>query len=144
MKFWKNLLKERTSILFVGCAIAVLSVVAAMIYAFGFGANNPQYFNAAAVALPIVGFVAYVVLVLFKPTANYAAVVLWVCTFAAFLVYAVASYMHLAEVFYSGINPETLKLLDKGFVVCMAMYLVAAIAANVVMWLKVVRKEVVA
>ena len=138
MKFFVKLSKERTVNLYIGFGVAVFALITSIVYATGFGAQRPEFFNATAIVFSVLGLVAYVVLVLFKPTAKYAGVALWACTFVSLLVYLVAAYMHLAEVFYSGINEETLKLLDGGFVACIIMYLIAAIASNVVMWLKMV------
>ena len=139
MSFLKNLAKERTVNLYIGLAVALLTFIAGIVYASGFGAQRPEFYNSAALVFSIIGLVAYIALVLFRPTAKYAGIALWVCALVSLLVYVLAAYMHLAEVFYSGINAETLKLLDGGFVACLILYLVAAIAANVVMWLKMVK-----
>lgn len=142
MEFWKKFLKERTVNVYIGLGIAVLSAIASLVYAFGFCANNPQFFNVVPVVLPLVGLVAYVALVMFKPTARYAAAAMWVCTLAAFMVYLATSYMHLADCFYGGVNSETIKLMDGGFVACLVIFLVTTVAGNVIMWRKMVRDDI--
>ncbi len=138
MDFFRKLTKERTKNLYAGLIVALLGVVAAIVYAAGFGASRPEFYNALALWLPIAGLVAFVVLVAIKSTAPFAAIPLWACSLVAFVVYLMAAYMHLAETFYSGINAETLKLLDLRFVLCLVLYLVCAVASNVVMWKKMV------
>ena len=142
MDFFKNLANERTVNLYVAFAVALLGVIAGIVYSAGFGAQRPEFYNVAALIFPLVGLVAYVGLALFKHTAPYACTALWVCAIMSLIVYVVAAYMHLAEVFYSGVNAETMKLLDGGFVACLVMYLLYAIAANVVMWIKIVPSSV--
>ena len=136
---WK---RRRTANLYFGLATGALGVCAGLIYSLGFGAHRPEYFDAAAVVLPIVGLVLYLGLVSMDLTARFAGVALWGCVFGAFILYVKAAYMHLAEVFYSGINMDTLKLMDPGFMICTLLYLICAILANVVMWKKMDKDKI--
>ena len=44
--------------------------------------------------------------------------------------------MYFAEVFYSGVNAETLAMLSPSFVAGSVFYLLGAIVCNVAIWLK--------
>ena len=141
MNYIKNYFKSKGRGYFVALGAAVLAIISVIIYSAGFGADFPQYFSAAPVWLPILGIVGFLALSVHKLTAPYAPVVMWLLTFIALLLYVDAVYMYLTEVFYSGVNDETLAMLDGSFVAGTVFYALSAVCGNVAIWLRQLKKQ---
>ena len=136
----KDYFKSKSYGYYVAIGAAVLSIITVIVYATGFGAEFPDYYNSTPVWLPVVGVIAFIGLSLSKYTAKYAPAVMGVFVFAAMLLYADAVYMYVTEVFYSGVNDETLEMLSSSFVASTVLYVLSAVACNVAIWLRQLKK----
>lgn len=119
---------------FVAAGAALLSLIVAIVY--GCGYADSVYYNAWVIVLPVLGAAAFIGLSLFGCTTPFAAAALFVFDFAGLLVYVNAVYMYLSEVFYGGINAQSLAALSPAFVVCTVIFLVCVVASNVAIYLK--------
>ncbi len=81
--------------------VVILSFITPFVYIGGFKAT--PYYSALACALPFI-VTALFALAFFKPTARYAPAAMFVMTALALVAFIQASYMHLADAFYSGIT----------------------------------------
>lgn len=136
----KDFFKSKSYGYYFALGAAALCLVTVILYATGFGAEFPDYYDSTPVWLPVVGVIAFLGLSVSRYTAKYAPAVMGVFVFAAMLLYADAVYMYLTEVFYSGVNDETLEMLSPKFVACTVMYVLSAVACNVAIWLRQLRK----
>lgn len=123
----------------VGFYLTVVAVVAGIVaicaYACGFAPEFPQYFGSAEVWIVSAGVVACIGLAIFPVTEKFAAPLLAACSFAGFLLVALHTYMYLSEVFYSGVDSETLAMLSKSYLTSAILMIVSTIFANVAAWL---------
>ena len=136
MDFIKKYFNGRNYGYYVALSALALSIVAVIIYAADFGAKFSDYFSVTPVWLPFLGLAGFLGLSLDCRTAKYAPVFAWACVFLSLLIYANAVYMYFAEVFYSGVNAETLAMLSPSFGAGSVFYLLGAIVCNVAIWLK--------
>ena len=121
--------------------VSVVMLIAAMIlYKTQFVGTLADYHNPMVYVPGIVGIVASLALLAFKPTARYAGLVLWACSLVTFLMFVLAIYMYFTGVFYSGISSEAFKLIDKGVLSSTILFLLSLILGNVAMWLKQVKE----
>ena len=75
-------------------------------------------------------------LLLFKKTSNYASIALWVLNLVTFLLFVLYVYMYFSGVFYNGVTPEAIALVDSKVILCIVFYLLAAVFSNVSIYLK--------
>lgn len=141
MNYLKNYFKSKGCGYYVAVASGVLSLVALVIYSSGFGADYPQFFSATPVWLPVIGIAGFIGLSVHRLTAPYAAAFMWICVFISLLLYVDAVYMYFPEVFYSGVNDETLAMLSPSFICGTLFYALAAITGNVAIWLRQLKKQ---
>lgn len=121
---------------------ALLALIAAIVYGAGFQKETlSQYYSAAPVALLVVGFIVYLVLVAFKESSVFAPKVLWAFTFAGFLSFIGTAYMYLSGVFYNGVSLSAMSLIDSVFMGSAVLMLIACILGNAAIWMKQTGKE---
>lgn len=117
--------------------ISIVTLIMATIsYINGFTDNLLEYNDSNVMVAVIVGICAFVALLLFKPTANYAPIVLFGGAFASFLLYIKNIYMYFTGIFYNGISAEAFALIDPIVFKCTIMYVVACVIANIAMYMK--------
>lgn len=131
----REFFQRKTVGFYLSCAAAVLAVVTGFIYRSGFK-DQAVYYSTAAVALPIVAAGTFLLLCPFRWTEKYAPLTLLILSFIGFLVYIHTVYMYLSEVFYAGINADTIALLSKEFIFSTLFYLLTIIFSNIGVWMK--------
>lgn len=121
-----------------GFYVGAVSAVAAIIQGALYGAYYSQtgFYDKTAVVLSIVGGVLFLLLSLTHYSSPFAPVVLWATNFASLLLFINAIYMYLSDVFYGGVNATTIAALSTEFVVCMLLFLLSTIIANVAVYLR--------
>ena len=129
-----NFFKRKTVGFYLCCAAALLSVIVAIVY--GAAYSGTDYMNGWAVALPIVGAVAFAVMSVFKQTEAYGAVVMGVLDLTGFLLFVQASYLYLSEVFYGGVSAAAFKMMNPAYIVCVLFFLIATVLSNVGIYMK--------
>lgn len=124
----------------VGFYFSLVSVIclaaAAGIYTIGFTGNLLEYNGKNVMALAVAGICGFVVLLLFRPTANYAPLVLWCGAFASLLAYVKNIYMYFTGIFYNGISAEAFALIDPVVLKSTILFVVAFVMANIAMYMK--------
>lgn len=134
-----NFIKTRRAGFWVMVGAMVVALIEAIVY--GSTYLDPLsglsgYFSAAALALPFAGIVVALAASVFRPTREWAPVVLFAFEFASFGTFITGTYMYLSEVFYAGITAEAFAALNKGFTASVALYLIAFIASITAIFLK--------
>lgn len=109
-------------------AAALLSLIASIVYIAGY--LNTSYYNVTAFLFPLLGFVFFVAMSLFKWTKNYAAIALELFTFLGFLFFIRYVYLYLSTVFYAGISFQAIGTLSPVFVIVFFFELVAIVLSN--------------
>lgn len=123
----------------VGFYFAIVSILLALlgnIFYLGFSGTLLEYRNALATIPAFVGIAVYAGLLLFKKTSNYASIALWVLNLVTFLLFVLYVYMYFSGVFYNGVTPEAIALVDSKVILCIVFYLLAAVFSNVSIYLK--------
>lgn len=100
LKIWEYIKTRNIGFFFLIPAV-ILSFVIPFVYLGGFGST--PYYSALAFALPFI-VIALFALAFFKPTARYAPIAMFVMTALCLVAFINATYMHLADTFYSGIT----------------------------------------
>lgn len=117
--------------------VSVVSLIAAAVsYTNGFTGNLLEYNGGNVMTVALVGIAAFVVLLLFKPTANYAPLVLWIGSFASLLAYIGNIYMYFTGIFYNGVSAEAFALIDPVVLTSTILFAVSFVTANISMYMK--------
>lgn len=120
---------------------AILGIAAAAVYGAGFQKETlSSYYSAVGVILPVLGAIAYLLLVAFKKTSQYAPVVLWLFVFAGLLAFVSKVYMYLSGVFYNGVSADTIAMIDPAFMGCAVLLILACVIGNAGIYLRQTEK----
>lgn len=140
-QFTKNVSKHvlqtyssKTTGFWIGLSAAVVAVLQGILYAVWY--KQTAFYDSAAVVVSIVGAVIFLLLSASRYSSPFAPVALAVANFFGFLMYVKATYMYLADVFYGGINATSLASIDKEYVICVVMFVVSTVVANVAIYHK--------
>lgn len=122
-----------------GFYVSVVSIVTMMAAVFsyinGFTDVLLEYNSSNVMTFALVGVVAFFVLLLIDFTSNVAPVVLWICSFATFLVYVNNIYMYFTGIFYNGISAEAFQLIDPAVMISTILFVVSFIVGNIAMYM---------
>lgn len=121
---------------YVSLVSAVSMLVAVLNYTFGFTGVLAEYNSSNVMTMSLVGIAVFFVLLVFKPTSDYAPLVLWVSAFVSFLVYVSNIYMYFTGVFYNGVSAEAFKLIDPTVMTSTVLFVVSVIAGNIAMYMR--------
>lgn len=117
--------------------VSVISLIAAVLsYTNGFTGTLLEYNGGNVMTIAIAGIAAFALLLLFKPTANYAPLVLWGGSFASLLAYISNIYMYFTGVFYNGVSAEAFALIDPVVLISTILFLISFVTANIAMYMK--------
>ena len=117
-------------------AASIVTLLAAVIsYTSGFTGVLLEYNSSNVMTFALVGVVAFFVLLLIDFTSNVAPVVLWICSFATFLVYVNNIYMYFTGIFYNGISAEAFQLIDPAVMISTILFVVSFIVGNIAMYM---------
>lgn len=117
--------------------VSIISLVAATLsYTNGFTGNLLEYNNNNVMTVALVGIAAFVLLLIFKPTADYAPLVLWIGAFASLLIYVSNIYMYFTGIFYNGISAEAFGLIDPVVLVSTLLFVISFVTANIAIYKK--------
>lgn len=136
-----NLNFYKRSGFYVSMASVIMLLVAALVYTCGFTDVLLEYNKSNVLVISIIGIVFFIALLLFKPTSNYAPLVLWIFSFISFLLYVTNVYMYFTGVFYNGVSLEAFKLIDGTVILSSVLFLLSFITANVAMYMNHSAKE---
>ena len=122
-----------------GFYVSVVSIATMMAAVFsyinGFTDVLLEYNSSNVMTFALVGVVAFFVLLLIDFTSNVAPVVLWICSFATFLVYVNNIYMYFTGIFYNGISAEAFQLIDPAVMISTILFVVSFIVGNIAMYM---------
>lgn len=122
-----------------GFYVSVVSIATMMAAVFsyinGFTDVLLEYKSSNVMTFALVGVVAFFVLLLIDFTSNVAPVVLWICSFATFLVYVNNIYMYFTGIFYNGISAEAFQLIDPAVMISTILFVVSFIVGNIAMYM---------
>ncbi len=121
---------------YVSLISAICLVLANVSYTNGFTGNLLEYNINNVMPVTLIGVCGFVLLLLFKPTSNYAPLVLWGGAFVSLLVYVQNIYMYFTGIFYNGISAEAFALIDSAVLTSTLLFAIAFIFANVAMYTK--------
>lgn len=124
----------------VGFYFSLVSVIcliaAAASYTNGFTGTLLEYNGGNVMTVALVGIAAFVLLLVFKPTTNYAPLVLWGGSFASLLAYINNIYMYFTGIFYNGISAEAFALIDSVVLTSTVLFVISFVTANIAMYMK--------
>ena len=116
---------------------SVVSLIAAAVsYTNGFTDTLLEYNSGNVMTVAVTGIIAFVLLLILKPTANYAPLVLWIGSFASLLAYISNIYMYFTGVFYNGLSAEAFALIDPVVLTSTVLFLISLVTANIAMYMK--------
>lgn len=121
---------------YISLVSAVCLIAATVCYITGFTGNLLEYNLSNVIPAAIAGIVVFVLMLLFRPTANYAPIALWVGAFATLLLYVQNIYMYFTGIFYNGVSAEAFALIDPVVFQSTILYAAAFLTANIAMYLK--------
>ena len=130
----KEFFRTRTVAFYVAAAAAVLSVILSIVYAACY--SGTSYMSWGAFALTLIAGIAFFALAAFKQTEPFAALVLGVLNFIAFILFIHDVYMYFTTIFYGGFSAALLGDIDPAFYACTVLYLIIIVASNVCVYLK--------
>ena len=133
---WLNFKFFKTVGFYVSLISAICLVMANVSYTNGFTGNLLEYNINNVMPVTLLGVCGFVLLLLFKPTSNYAPLVLWGGAFVSLLVYVQNIYMYFTGIFYNGISAEAFALIDSAVLTSTLLFAIAFICANVAMYMK--------
>ncbi len=116
---------------------SVVSLIAAAIsYTNGFTGTLLEYYRGNVMTAAMTGIIAFVLLLILKPTADYAPLVLWIGSFVSLLAYINNIYMYFTGVFYNGLSAEAFALIDPVVFTTTILFLISFVTANIAMYMK--------
>lgn len=121
---------------YVSLISAICLVAANVSYTNGFTGNLLEYNINNVMPVTLVGVIGFAALLLFRPTANYAPLVLWGGAFVSLLVYVQNIYMYFTGIFYNGISAEAFALIDPVVWTSTLLFAISFISANISMYMK--------
>lgn len=119
----------------------VLFLVANFCYLFGFNGLLLEYNNSNVMVISVIGILVFVVLLLIKYTANYAAIILWMVNVVSFLLFILNIYMYFTGVFYNGLTAEAFGLIEPIVLVSLVLFLSSVIVSNVSMYMNHIARK---
>lgn len=111
-------------------------VAAAATYTGGFTGNLLEYNSGNVLTVALVGIAAFALLLVFKPTTNYAPLALWIGAFASLLAYISNIYMYFTGIFYNGVSAEAFALIDPVVLTSTILFVISFVTANIAMYMK--------
>lgn len=121
---------------YVSLISAICLVAANVSYRSGFTGNLLEYNVNNVMPVALAGIGAFVLLLLFKPTSNYAPLALWGGVFASLLVYIKNIYMYFTGIFYNGVSAEAFALIDPVVLKSTLLFVISFVTANIAMYMK--------
>ena len=131
--------RSRSAGFYIGCAAAALSLVVAFVYLSGYG--DGKYMSWAVFFLPLLAFAAFVGLSVSKATSPFAAAVMTFFDLLTLCLFIRTVYMYLSEVFYGGVNIESMANLSFEFVFCLVSMLLNLVLGIIALFIPPIRKE---
>lgn len=121
---------------YVSLISAVCLVAANVSYTNGFTGNLLEYNVNNVMPVTFAGIFGFAALLLFRPTSNYAPLVLWGGAFASLLLYVNNIYMYFTGIFYNGVSAEAFALIDPVVLTSTLLFAVSFVLANIAMYMK--------
>lgn len=139
MQSLKDFFSKKAAGFYVSALAAILSVVAAFVYIVGY--IDSVYLSWWVFILSLLAALVFVVLSLFSRTAPWSPAAMGIAGLAAFLVFIRTVYIYLSEVFYGGINMESIMTIQPVFVACLLLLLGVLILSIAGIYMKQEKEE---
>lgn len=134
MKLFNFSFLRRTGF-YVSIASIVTLLAAVVSYTSGFTGVLLEYNSSNVYTFALLSIAAFAVLLLIEFTSSLAPVVLWIGSFATFLVYINNIYMYFTGIFYNGVSAEAFQLIDPVVMTSTILFVISFVAANVAMYM---------
>ena len=120
---------------YVSIASIVTLLAAVVSYTSGFTGVLLEYNSSNVYTFALLSIAAFAVLLLIEFTSSLAPVVLWIGSFATFLVYINNIYMYFTGIFYNGVSAEAFQLIDPVVMTSTILFVISFVVANVAMYM---------
>ena len=120
---------------YVSVASIVTLLAAVISYTSGFTGVLLEYNSSNVYTISLLSIAAFAVLLLIELTSRIAPVVLWIGSFATFLVYINNIYMYFTGIFYNGVSAEAFQLIDPVVMKSTILFVISFVVANVAMYM---------
>jgi hypothetical protein len=120
---------------YVSVASIVTLLAAVISYTSGFTGVLLEYNSSNVYTISLLSIAAFAVLLLIELTSSIAPVVLWIGSFATFLVYINNIYMYFTGIFYNGVSAEAFQLIDPVVMKSTILFVISFVVANVAMYM---------
>lgn len=120
---------------YVSVASIVTLLAAVISYTSGFTGVLLEYNSSNVYTISLLSIAAFAVLLLIELTSSIAPVVLWIGSFATFLVYINNIYMYFTGIFYNGVSAEAFQLIDPVVMKSTILFVISFVVANVSMYM---------
>ena len=120
---------------YVSVASIVTLLAAVISYTSGFTGVLLEYNSSNVYTISLLSIAAFAVLLLIELTSSIAPVVLWIGSFATFLVYINNIYMCFTGIFYNGVSAEAFQLIDPVVMKSTILFVISFVVANVAMYM---------
>ena len=120
---------------YVSVASIVTLLAAVISYTSGFTGVLLEYNSSNVYTISLLSIAAFAVLLLIELTSSIAPVVLWIGSFATFLVYINNIYMYFTGIFYNGVSAEAFQLIDPVVMNSTILFVICFVVANVAMYM---------
>lgn len=120
---------------YVSIASIVTLLAAVVSYTSGFTGVLLEYNSSNVYTISLLSIAAFAVLLLIELTSSIAPVVLWIGSFATFLVYINNIYMYFTGIFYNGVSAEAFQLIDPVVMKSTILFVISFVVANVAMYM---------
>lgn len=120
---------------YVSVASIVTLLAAVISYTSGFTGVLLEYNSSNVYTISFLSIAAFAVLLLIELTSSIAPVVLWIGSFATFLVYINNIYMYFTGIFYNGVSAEAFQLIDPVVMKSTILFVISFVVANVAMYM---------
>ena len=120
---------------YVSIASIVTLLAAVVSYTSGFTGVLLEYNSSNVYTFALLSIAAFAVLLLIELTSSIAPVVLWIGSFATFLVYINNIYMYFTGIFYNGVSAEAFQLIDPVVMKSTILFVISFGVANVAMYI---------